>query len=266
MPQIMRPRAATPGPGCQSCPSGQLDERLADVDVPQPVPGAGYQQRITAWPREHLAAEPLVGLQRGHRGLVQREQPPLAELGVRHDQHPLSCVEVAVIEGQGFADPHAGYRQQPDQGLDGGGAQRGPQPLRLGKQRRDVSSGIQVGDRAVTAAWQQAGRDDLSSRVEGAQVGGEATGHRHAERKPARARAGRQGGPGQRVRRRDRDRSGLFQVTDELGEQPGVAVQLESHAAAQVQVAGQCLAQPGHDRLPGHGRARPRNASTLTLA
>ena len=57
----------------------------------------------------------------------------------------------------------------------------------------------------------------------------------------------------------------LFQVGDELIQQLGVAVQLEPQSAAQVQVAGQRRAQPGHDEAPGHGRASERSASMLTL-
>ncbi len=57
----------------------------------------------------------------------------------------------------------------------------------------------------------------------------------------------------------------VFQPGDELAEQLRVALQLEPQGPAQFQVAGQRLAQPGHDNAPGHGRASVRSASMLTF-
>src|ERR1019366_9170108 len=86
MPQIMRPRTAGPGPGGEPGTAGQLGEGLADVDIPQPGPGARYQQRLAGRARERLAPQMQVAPQRSHRSGVQREKPLLAELGVTHQE------------------------------------------------------------------------------------------------------------------------------------------------------------------------------------
>ena len=119
VPQIMRPGPAAAGPAGQSGAAGQRAKRLAAL-IAQPGARAGHQQRVAGRAREQLVAEPQVVLQRGHGGRVQREQPVLAELGVR--------ARAAARAGRrsrsssrrdGFADAHAGDRQQADQGLDG---------------------------------------------------------------------------------------------------------------------------------------------------
>jgi len=48
-------------------------------------------------------------------------------------------------------------------------------------------------------------------------------------------------------------------------QQAGV-VQLETQAAAKLEILGQRFAQPVHDALPGHGSAKARKAATSTLA
>jgi hypothetical protein len=184
-----------------------------------------------------LVTELPVGQQGCGRGVVQREQPVAAQFGVAHQQHPTAGVEVLIIKRDYLATTHAGDRHQADQCLDGRPAQRRFQPVGLGEQCGDVGGRIQVGHHAARPAGKQAGRGHLSGRVEGAQVGGEATHRLHPEPQPASAGAGRQANPGQRVGHRDRARATLFQVGDELLEQSGLALELEPQTAPQIQVA-----------------------------
>jgi len=249
----------------QSCAADQRGEGLADVVVQQPGSRGGYQQRAADRTRELLVTQPPVALQRRHRARVQRDLPPLTELGRSHDEQSGLGVEVLVIEPDDLTDAHPGDGEQADQRLDRRGPQRGPQPLGLGQQRRDVGVGVQVGHRAAAPGGQQSDRRDLGGRVERAQVGGETTDYRHAVPQPAWTATGGQPHPGHRVGHGDRARLPLLQINDELGQQLRVAGEAEPQAAPQGQVVGQRCLQPGHD-TPGQGRASSRNAPVSTLA
>jgi len=219
------------------------------------VPGVKDQQRRGGWAGVGLVAQPLVATQRRHRALVQRDLPGLAELGTMHGEHAVFDVEVLVVQADRLPDPQARDGKQPDQRLVGRALQQVAQGRRGCDQRGDVSSGIQVGHRPMGSGQEQAGGWHLDCRVQGVQVGGDAAHHRHPKRQPAPARARRQAHPGHRVLDGDHDRILLFQVVDELGEELGVAFQLEPQGAADPQIVGEQLPQRAHAAPCGHGRA-----------
>lgn len=100
----------------------------------------------------------------------------LSDLPAAHGlvRQPDLVIEVLIIERDHLAAAHAGDRHQADQCRDGRPAQRCFQPVRLGELCGDVGGRIQVGHRAARPAGKQAGRGNLSGRVEGAQVVSEA--------------------------------------------------------------------------------------------
>jgi len=156
-----------------------------------------------------------VAAQRIGCGGVQRQQPGLAELGLAHGQHAADEVEVTAVEADRLTDPHPGHREQADQRLVGGHAQRKPQAGGGRDQRRDVSAGVKVRSGPARPPWDQVRGRHLRRGVDGMQVGGEAADRREPQRMPALVPAW-QRRPRQRVCGGDRLGSGVFQIGDEL--------------------------------------------------
>ena len=82
-----------------------------------------------------------------------------------------------------------------------------------------------------------------------------------------RRRSGGKGYPCQGVVGGDGVDAALFEVADELAEEPAGIVQLESERAAKGEVVLQRSAKrwPGHRAASGQGRARLRSLSTSSL-
>jgi hypothetical protein len=125
--------------------------------------------------RVQPVAQPQVTAQRVGRGWVQRDQPGLAELGLADGQDAGVKAGVWPVEADCFADPHAGDREQPDQGLVGRCPQREPQPGGRCDEGGDVVTGIQAGSGPARPPRDQVHWRHLSRGVNGAQVGREAS-------------------------------------------------------------------------------------------
>jgi hypothetical protein len=180
--------------------------------------------------------------QPGRGGRVQRQQAGLAELALAHGHHAGGLVEVAGVQGDRLADPHAGDGQQPDQGRVGRRAEPTRQPGGSCEHGGDVAGGIQVGGGAVSLAGDEPRWRHLGGGVDGAQVGGEPAHGRQPHRPPPGRGVGRQGRPRQGVADGDRGGLALLQVGDELGQQLLGAFQLEPQRPADAQVVGHGLA------------------------
>ncbi len=202
--------------------SHQVLEGRVDVRVGEPRAGGGDEERRRAGLRAELVAQVGVGAQCVGRGLVQRQQASVGELGVAHEQGPLFAAQVVSVQCDQLSDPHACCRQEADDGLVGGSVQREAQRPGRVHQGGDLCLGIQVGVGPASLAWQQVCWRHLGGRVEALQVGGEAAGDRQADR-PLVGLAFHGGRPGERLLRGDGGRPGRLEMADQAGQQPAVA-------------------------------------------
>ena len=236
-----RARAAVRRAGPQPGGADELAPGGVDVAVEQPGAGRGDEHRRVTGTGVQPVAQPQVAAERGGGGGMQRHQPGFAELGAADGQHAGAGVEVGAVQADRLTDPHAGDREQADQGLIGRRPQWGPQADGRGDQRSDLARGIQVGRGPRPAGGDQAGGRDLGGRVGGAQVRGEGADHREPLRMPPRRPRG-QRRPRERIGGGDGARAGILQIGDELGEQLLGAGELVSQGTADCQVVGQRLA------------------------
>ena len=263
----MQPGTAGGRPGSEAGLAGQAAVSAVDPVVVQPGSGDGGEQVPAGQPGPQLAAVIQVLAQRGRGGRVEREQAGFAELAAPDRQDAGVLVEVADLERERLADPHARRCQGSDQSRVGKRADRTGQPGGGGHQGGDLGAGIQVGGRAVRPGGDEPGGRDLGGGVQAVQPGGERADGRQPQRMPP----GRAAGccrPGQGVLGGHRDGLVLFEVAEELAEQLLGAVQPEPQRPADAQVVSQCLAQRGHGRPcdPGQARATVRRAPMSTLA
>jgi hypothetical protein len=178
-------------------------------------------------------------------------------------------VEDDVLPGEAdrLPDAEPGDGQEPDQGLVGAGEERDPERSGSGHDRLDLGVAAEVGSCTRRPARQAAGRRDLALFVEAGGEGGEEPHDAEALREPARARAGRERGEGERVLGRDHCRALVLEEVEELPEQALVGDELVTGRAAEREVAGENLSQAGrHHSLPGQGRARAARRARSTLA
>ena len=213
-----------------------------------------------------LVAPAGVGGERGDGACMQRDLARLAELGEADRQDAFGEVDVVAVESEGLTDAEPGDGQQPDEGLEGGRPQRRTHRSGGGHQRGEVDVGIQVGRGPMTPAGQQTDRGHLVGGVDGMQVTREAPHHRQPLRPPVRRAVGRKGGPCPRRVSGDRVGPVRLHVGDEVSEQQRGALQLVPEGPANGEVVVEIPMERAHDALPGHGRAKARNAVRSTLA
>jgi hypothetical protein len=241
----------------------QLVEGLAGVDVVEPGPGAGEEERRGVGVRAELVAAPGVIAQVACGGRVQRDQPGLAELGVCNGQDAFGEVDLVAVQAHGLPGPQAGHGHQPDEGGEGRGPQRVGERSGRVHQRGDLLRGIEERRcRPAAAAGQKVLRRDLGASVQDRQVSGEDPHHRQPGRPPGWVGLGGQGGPGQRGLDGQTDRAALLQERDELAEQPPVGIHLVTQVAPHLQILLGGLTQGAHHApAPGQGRTTAASAA-----
>ena len=98
----------------------------------------------------------------------------LSELGLVDPDDACVEVDVAPVEADRLADPHARDRQQPEKGLVCRSPQGGPEGSRRVHQSGDVAFRVQVGRGSVAAAGEHVVGGHLGAGVEALKVAGEA--------------------------------------------------------------------------------------------
>ena len=119
-----------PTHGCVGPKAGALDqgaERLLYIANQQPRARGGNEERRGVPRRRPVGAVQILLDRRAGSG-VQRKCTGLVEFAVADGDQPPLGVEVALVERDGFADPHPGHDQQTDQGPIRRGPMLGAQP------------------------------------------------------------------------------------------------------------------------------------------
>ena len=113
----------------------ELVEDPVHGSIAQPFAARADQQDRRAL-RTGSVIEAQIGVEGCDGRRVQRQGTRLVELSVPDRHHAAARVEVALIEADCLADPHAGRRQQTDQGPEGrlGGGRR----RRIARDHRDM--------------------------------------------------------------------------------------------------------------------------------
>jgi hypothetical protein len=130
---------------------------------------------------------------------MQRELAGFAEFAAADRQHAVADIEVVAVERDRLADSHAGDHQHADQRLIRCDPMRGAQRCGGGDQGRHLLVGVEIRRRSSGATAQQVRRGHFGRRIEGVQMGREATHDAETLTGPAARRRSRgQGGPRQR--------------------------------------------------------------------
>ena len=211
-----------------------------------------------------IAAQVVVQRRDGAR--MQRQGAGLVELAVPDRHHAVRGVEVIVVEADRLADPHAGCRQEADQGPVGRLHVRSAQVARGPHQVRDLLRRVEIRRCAPPSRRQKIGGRHLGHLVECAEVPGEEANLGQTSGVPDRGGACGPGRPGQRRRGPDMRLAAAFDEGDELAEKPLGLVHLVAEGAPHGQIIGNGLRQRAHRSPSGQGRAIRRRLSRSTLA
>ena len=256
------------GAGSDTAGRDDAAERRPEMRVSHRRPSRGHEERGRLGLGELLVPQPGVGGQRLHRAWRQGHFPGFAEFGGVHGQHALSPVDLAAFQAKRLPDPHPRGGEQPGQRLVGSRPQRRADDAgHLAHQRLDIGVGVDERRPPAPAVRQQPGRRHLRARIDPSHVAGEPAGHGHP---PGRHLAAR---PGLRLLRPcqgglhgDDLGTGVIEVGNEAGKQPGCLGQLMPEHPADAQVLLRPPGQGAHCPAPGHGRATVRSAARSTLA
>jgi hypothetical protein len=208
-------------------------------------------------------------LQGGHGAGVQEELSGLAELSAHDGEGAVARIEVIAVQAVGFARPHTGHGEQPNQGLVG---QRGASiahPARGIHQCGYLVVAEQVGHRADVLARQQICRRNLVNGIESVQVKQEAA--YSAQPQPVPVRAGLRAWLPRRHGLDGHARDPLrVEIVSEVQQQPTGRVQLVPQRPTHLQVPLRGLAHRTHRHQPasvsGQGRTSAPKAPWSILA
>src|SRR5664279_856996 len=123
-------------------------------------------------------------LSKGCYGTVmERNQSCFVEFGLTYQQHALGPVDIIAVEFDGLAYTQPADCQQPDQGLIGGGPQRGcDRAACLAHQRFDIGWGVDKWAAPALPMRHQTKWWNLRACVDSGQIACETTGGRHPPR------------------------------------------------------------------------------------
>ncbi len=175
-------------------------------------------------------------------------------------------VHVLPVEADGLPDTQAGDRQQPEKGLVGRGSEWRMQLLGCVHEPRNILLRVQVGCNAPNLAWQEIGRRDFGTRVDGLEILGEATDEAKLLSPPSGVPVGWLPGPAQCELGGDGVRAVAVEKGDEIWQQTPGALELAADAATQGEILVEGPVKSAHRHSPGQGCASRRRAARSTLA
>ena len=260
MSEIVQPWPTGSGVRHEPGPPHQRAKRLLHIAAQQPGAGGGNEQGGGVPGHRPVRASQILPDCGGGSG-VQRKRTRLVEFALADGDQVLLGVEVAPIEGDGFADPHPGNDQQTDQGSIRGRPMGGAQRRGGGQQVRNVLVGVGVRRGSASVRPQQVGGRYLSYRVNRVQVGRKAAYHGKSACPPSARIPGRKCCPGESGSGTQARFPALFEIGQKLSEELLGASQPVTHRPAHRQIIGQGLTQGRHAAPPGHGRAMVRRVS-----
>lgn len=243
----------------------QLVERRLHDRIAQPFARRTDQQGRRVHTTGAIIAAQVV-VQRRDGARMQRQGAGLVELAVPDRQQAVRGIEVIVVEADRLADPHAGCRQEADQGPVGRLHVRSAQVARGPHQVRDLLPRVEIRRCAPPSRRQKIGGRHLGHLVECAEVPGEEANLGQTSGVPDRGGACGPGRPGQRRRGPDMRLAAVFDEGDELAEKPLGLVHLVAEGAPHGQIISNSLRQRAHRSPSGQGRAIRRRLSRSTFA
>ena len=107
----------------QASADHQLVEGEVDAGVGEPCAPCGDEEARCGRAGAQLVALGVVAPERLESGVVAHQLPGAPELRAPDHQHPLAPVDVVAVEAHRLPDAHAGDREQPEEGLEGGSPQ-----------------------------------------------------------------------------------------------------------------------------------------------
>lgn len=241
---------------------------MLNSGLDQPEATLRHQEGVTSRCSVDAIPTARVALELLARSGVHWHQPRLARLAPANGEDASVQIDIASVQGEGFAMAHARDRQEPQQGRVRPGSQTGRRRERLGgaDQVEQLVVRIDVGLGTPELAWQQIRRRHHGPGIGGAQVLGEAAYHAQSDRSLAPLHVRRERRPPESQIGRHPVRAFSLREVHESTERPLGSAQFEAECPTNREVLVQRSLEATHRPTPGHGGATVRNAWRSTLA